>query len=118
MTPRATVLATLVALLALTGCSPRAGSSEPLEAGCRLVDAHDARRVDREDSGTLRAFAQRLGAEADALSSSDAAELRPLVRAAAAAAREPDDFAAYSDYRRVLRATAGVCAATTGAGDA
>ncbi|MGQ2911527.1 MAG: hypothetical protein ACT6QI_08130 [Aeromicrobium sp.] len=64
----------------------------------------------------MRTFADALTAEADTLSTSDAAELRPLARAAAAVATTPtptgtEAAVVHADYLRTLAATADVCEA-------
>ncbi|MCR4512144.1 hypothetical protein [Aeromicrobium sp. 50.2.37] len=111
--------ATLAVVVLLTGCSTdadedAAAGADPLAAGCDLVEEHVARDVARDDVAAMRAFAEDLSAEADTLSTSDAAELRPLARAAAAVAEAPteaDPAAVHADYLRILAATSGVCEA-------
>lgn len=112
--------AVVLAVAVLAGCSTGGGpdAGNPLADGCRVVEDHASRRVAADDVRTLRAFSARLDAEADALSTSDAAELRPLARAAAAVAQAPDAAAsetAYADYRSVLGATLDVCRAAAAA---
>lgn len=103
----------------LAGCSVGSGrggddATDPLAAGCGVVERHQDLRVGREDTAALNRFSDELEAAADSLSTSDAAELRPLARAAAAVADAPpgaDADAAYADYLQILAATSGVCAA-------
>lgn len=117
MTPR--TWAILAVLVLLTGCSTVAeedatGGAEPLAAGCAIVDEHVGRDVALDDAAAMRAFADDLTAEADTLSTSDAAELRPLARAAAAVVTTPTGAEAavvHADYLRTLAATADVCEA-------
>lgn len=112
--------ATLALAVLLAGCSTDAdqgagGGAEPLAAACGLVGEHVDRDVARDDVAAMRAFADALTAEADTLSTSDAAELRPLARAAAAVASTPTGTEAavvHADYLRTLAATADVCEAT------
>lgn len=111
--------ATLAVVVLLTGCSTDAdeeatGGVEPLAAGCAIVEEHVGRDVEPDDVAAMRAFADDLTAEADTLSTSDAAELRPLARAAAAVASTPTGTEAavvHADYLRTLSATAEVCEA-------
>lgn len=108
--------AVVLAVAVLGGCSTGVGpgTEDPLADGCRVVEDHASRRVAQDEVRTLSAFSTRLDAEADALSTSDAAELRPLARAAAAVVQTPEGAAsdlAYADYRRVLGATLDVCRA-------
>ncbi|KQO37272.1 MULTISPECIES: hypothetical protein [unclassified Aeromicrobium] len=117
MTSRA--WATLAVVVLLAGCSAgadrdAAGGADPLAAGCDLVEEHVDRDVARDDVAAMRTFADALTAEADTLSTSDAAELRPLARAAAAVATTPTGTEAadvHADYLRTLAATADVCEA-------
>lgn len=111
--------ATLAVVVLLTGCSVGAdrdatGGADPLAAGCDLVEEHVDRDVARDDVAAMRTFADALTTEADTLSTSDAAELRPLARAAAAVAEAPtaaDPAAVHADYLRILAATSSVCEA-------
>ncbi len=110
---------TLAVVVLLAGCSTgadrgAAGGAGPLAAGCDLVEEHVDRDVARDDVAAMRTFADALTAEADTLSTSDAAELRPLARAAAAVATTPTGTEAavvHADYLRTLAATADVCEA-------
>lgn len=121
MTARSSATWVVVVAALLAACSPSGPADEqanPLAAGCRLVAAHAALDVSRDDTGGMRSFSRRLDAEADTVSSSDAAELRPLARAAAAVAQAPrgnDRVRALDDYRVVLAATERVCAAARSA---
>ncbi|WP_311209442.1 MULTISPECIES: hypothetical protein [unclassified Aeromicrobium] len=111
--------ATLAVVVLLAGCSAgadrdAAGGADPLAAGCDLVEKHVDGDVPRDDVAAMRTFADALTAEADTLSTSDAAELRPLARAAAAVATTPRGTEAavvHADYLRTLAATADVCEA-------
>lgn len=111
--------ATLAVVVLLAGCSAgadrdAAGGADPLAAGCDLVEEHVDRDVALDDVAAMRTFADALTAEADTLSTSDAAELRPLARAAAAVATTPTGTEAavvHADYLRTLAATADVCEA-------
>lgn len=117
MTVRTWATVALVAVLA--ACSNdvdrgAADGTDPLATGCDLVRSHLDRDVARDDKAAMRAFADDLTAEADTLSTSDAAELRPLARAADAvadAATGSEADAVHADYLRTLGATAAVCEA-------
>lgn len=121
MTPRAWVPAAAVALVVgcSTGADPEpATPDDPLADGCAVVEQAADGQVDLDDAAAVQALADRLTAEADALSTSDAAELRPLAGAAAVVARTPpgpDAEDVRDDYRRTLDATAAVCAAAASA---
>jgi hypothetical protein len=106
----------VLGLALLAGCTSGedGGGTEPLAAACRLVLTEAPRAADQDDAAALSSFAARLAAEADTLSSSDAAELRPLVRAASVAADSSGETAAAqasADYARTLEATSTVCRA-------
>jgi hypothetical protein len=112
----------VLAVTLLGACSsPDAVSdpADPLAAGCRLVAAQARLDVAQADAADLRSFSADLDAQADTLSTSDAAELRPMARAAAMLAQAPpgdDRDQARAEYRAVLEATSDVCAASRTAG--
>lgn len=112
----------VLAVTLIGGCAspdPASDPAAPLAAGCRLVAAQARLDVAQVDAAELRSFSTSLDAQADALSTSDAAELRPLARAAATLAQAPPGDGreqARAEYRAVLEATSDVCAAARTAG--
>ena len=112
----------VLAVTLLGGCSspnPASDPADPLAAGCRLVAAQARLDVAQVDTADLRSFSVDLDAQADVLSTSDAAELRPLSRAAATLAQAPpgdERDQARAEYRAVLEATSDVCTASRTAG--
>ncbi len=112
----------VLAVTLLGGCSSGGAASDPanpLAEGCRLVEAQTRLDVAQVDAAELRSFSADLDAQADTLSTSDAAELRPLARAAASLAQAPpgdERDEARAEYRAVLEATSDVCAASRSAG--